>query len=148
MQLILRHHRLHGWDLRHLMPLGLGVRSLQGVLAAWTTLRLDRDDGIDLLDRQQRPRLPLMTGLPAGPPPAGLAAGPLAQDLGRIARRGPRRSPRVLLQLFSHLVHRGLQLLDGSLQPLDGLLQDSYPRFERSDVGLGLWWEALPYLWR
>jgi hypothetical protein len=123
------------------MPLGVGVRSQQGVLAAWTTLRLDRENGIDLLARPQGPRLPLMTGLPARPPPARVASGPLAHDLGWSARRGPRRRPRVLLQLLSPLVHRGLQLLDG-------LLQGSYPRFERSDVDPGLWWDALPHLWR
>jgi hypothetical protein len=133
--------------LRHLMPLGLGARSLQRVLAAGTTLRLEWEDDIDLLleweddidllDRQQRLRLPLATGLSAGSPPAGLAAVPLAQGLGRIARRWLRRSPRVLLQLLSHLMDRSLQLLDNSLQTLDGLPQCSYSRFQRSDVGLG-----------
>jgi hypothetical protein len=119
------------------MPLGLGARSLQRVLAAGTTLRLEWEDDIDLLDRQQRLRLPLATGLSAGSPPAGLAAVPLAQGLGRIARRWLRRSPRVLLQLLSHLMDRSLQLLDNSLQTLDGLPQCSYSRFQRSDVGLG-----------
>ncbi|HEX9869401.1 MAG TPA: hypothetical protein VGC99_12570 [Candidatus Tectomicrobia bacterium] len=121
--------------------------SLQRVLAAGTTLRRDREDGIDRLDWQQRPRLPLVTGLPAGSLPAMLATGPLAQGLGWVARRGLRRRPRVLLQLPSHLIDRGLQQLDGGLQRLDGLLQCSYPRFERSDVGLGLRWDALPHLW-
>jgi hypothetical protein len=50
MQLILGHHGLHGWELGHLMPLGLGILSRQGMLAAATALRLNWDDDIDRLD--------------------------------------------------------------------------------------------------
>ena len=70
------------------MPLGLGILSRQEMLAAWTLLRLDRDNDIDLFDWQQCPRLPLMTELPAGSPSTGLTVGTLAQRLGWIARRG------------------------------------------------------------
>jgi hypothetical protein len=87
-----------------------------------------------------------MAGLSAGSPPTGLAAGSLAHGLGQIARRWSRRSPRSLLQLISHLVHRGLKLLDGGLQTLDTLFKDSYPRLKRPDVGLSLRWDALPHL--
>jgi len=53
------------------MPLGLGIFPLQGLLAAQAPHGLDRDDDIDLLNRQQRPHLPLMTGLPARSTPTG-----------------------------------------------------------------------------
>lgn len=145
MPLLLCHHRLHGWNLRHVMPRGLRIRSRPRGLTAGTTLRLDRDDDIDLLNRPPRPCWPLVPGLPARPPPTGLAAGPLAHSRERLARRRPRRRPRGLLPLRSHLLDRSLQLLGGSLQPLDGLLQGSSPRFERADVGLGLRWDALPH---
>ena len=114
MQLILGHRRLPRWNLRHLMPLGLGILARQEMLAAWTALGLDGDDDLDLFDWQQRPRLPLMTELPAGSPSTGLTARTLAQRLGRIARRRARGGPRVLLQLLPQLVDRGLYLLDGS----------------------------------
>jgi hypothetical protein len=80
MQVIRGHRRLDRWNLRHLMPLGLGILSRQGMLAAGTALRRDRDHDIDRLDWQQRPRLSLMTELPAGPPATGLTVGTLVQS--------------------------------------------------------------------
>lgn len=65
MQLILGDHRLGRWTLGGLMPLGLRLFPLQGLLEARAPLRLDRDNDIELRDWQQRPRLPLMTTLSA-----------------------------------------------------------------------------------
>src|SRR5262247_4951024 len=97
------------------------------MLAAGTAFRLDRDDDSDGRDGQQRPRLSLMTELPAGPPSTGRTVGTLAQRLGWIARRRPRGGPRVLLQLLPQLVDRVLHLLHGGFQTLHGLLQSAYP---------------------
>ena len=63
MQLILGDDRLHRWDLGHLLPLGLRILPLQGVLAVATALRLDGDHHVHLLHRHQRPGVPLMTRL-------------------------------------------------------------------------------------
>jgi hypothetical protein len=84
-QLILGHHRLHGRDLGHLLPLGPRIVPLQGMLAAPTALGLDEDDDVDLLDRHKAPRMALVSGLPARPTPGGLAPRPLGQRLRRIA---------------------------------------------------------------
>ena len=133
MQLILGHDRLHGRDLGHLMPLGLGIFPLQRVLAVVTALRLDGDHDVHLLHRHQCPGLPCMAGLSPGPTPRGLAPRPLAQGLGWVARRGSRRGARGLLYLLPQLLDRRLQRCHAALQ--------------RTDVRLGLGRDALPYLW-
>jgi hypothetical protein len=53
------------------------IDALQQVLAAGVALGLDKDNDLDRLDRQQRSRLPLVTGLPTRPPPTGPPAGTL-----------------------------------------------------------------------
>jgi hypothetical protein len=129
MQLILGDDRLHGWDLGDLMPLGLAIFSMQGVLTAGAALGLDGDDHLHPLDRDQRAGVPLVAGLPAGPTPTGLVPWPPADGLGRIARRGPRRGARVLRQPLCQVVDRRSQALD------DGL-QRRPPAFERPDIVL------------
>jgi hypothetical protein len=54
-ELILGDNRLGLWELRHLMPLGLQIGPLQGVLTAQALYGLDRDDHVYRLYRQQRP---------------------------------------------------------------------------------------------
>jgi hypothetical protein len=76
-QLLLGDHRRHGQGFAYLMPLGLWILPLQGLLAAWTVLGLDRDDYIYLLDRPQAPRMSLVSTLPVRPTPGGLAPRPL-----------------------------------------------------------------------
>jgi hypothetical protein len=74
-------------------PIGRGGR----VLAVLTPHGLDRKHYIHPFNRQQCACLPSVTGLSTGPPPAWQAAWPLVKGLGWIARRWPRRSPRILL---------------------------------------------------
>ena len=85
MQLILGHHRLHGWNLGDLLPLGLRIVPLQGMLAVLTALGLDGDDHVYLLDRHQAPRMSLVSRLPSRPTPGGPAPQPLDERLRRIA---------------------------------------------------------------
>ena len=81
--------RLHRRELGDLMPLGLAIFPVQGVLVAGAALGLHGEDHVHLLERGQRARLPLMAGLSAGPRPTGLATWPPVKGLGRIARWGP-----------------------------------------------------------
>jgi hypothetical protein len=148
MQLSLGHRRRVRWNLPHLMPLGRGILARQEMVAVGTALGLDRDDDLDLCAWPEGPRLPLMTALPARSMSTRLTAGPLTPRLGRIARRRPRRGPRVLLQRRPPLVDRGLCRLAGGLPTLNGLLPCSSPCLKRSNVGLSLCWDALPHLWR
>ena len=138
-QLVLRDDRFDRWDLRHLMPLGLGILALQRVLAAAAPLGLDRDHDIDLLNRHQRPCLALVAGLPAGPTATGVATGPFRGGLRRIARRRPGGGARVLLQPLGQVLNRRFQALDGGLQR-------RHACFERTDVVLDGSRDLLPQL--
>jgi hypothetical protein len=68
MQLILSDDGLDGWDLGDLMPLRLGVLSMQWVLAAPAPLGLDRDDHIHLEVDDQLERGGLLDGEVSGLP--------------------------------------------------------------------------------
>jgi hypothetical protein len=124
--------------LRHLMSLGLGILALQRVLATPAPLGLDRDHDIDLCHRHQRPRLPVMAGLPARPTSSGLAARPFRR-LGRIGRWWLGGVARVASQSLGQLCDRRLPLRDFRL-PLSehrGLRHNQLPRDGR---------RLLPYL--
>jgi hypothetical protein len=84
MQLILCHDRLHRGHLRDLMALGLGISFAQWVLTVATLHRLDGDHRLNLLDRYQRLRLPVMSGLPARLTATGLTARSLPLYLGWV----------------------------------------------------------------
>ena len=140
MQLILGDDRLHGWDLGHLMPLGLGIFPLQGVLTAGAALRLDGDDHVHLLHRHQRPGVPLMAGLPTWATPTGLRRGRFPRAWGGSLDGGRDEVREVLLHLLG-------QVLDRRFQALDDGLQRRHTGFEGTDVVLGLDGLMLPDLW-
>jgi hypothetical protein len=132
-QLIRGDHGLHGWDLGHLLPLGLPILSRHGLLAVPTALGLDGHDPVHLCHRHQPPGVSLVPGWSAGPPPGGRAPRPLGQRFWGIARRRARCGPRVLLPRL--------------LSRLDRRLQRRHPGFEDAEIGLRLWREALPDCW-
>ncbi len=72
MHLIFRHHRADRRNLRHLMTMRSRVFTSQLMLAGRTLARFERDDLIDLLDREQLSRLTSMPRLTAGGASAGL----------------------------------------------------------------------------
>jgi hypothetical protein len=87
---ILGDDRRGRWELGDLLSLGRGIFPLQGLVTVHAQRWLDRADAIDLFHRQQRPCLPLMTGLPARSTPPGRAARTCADRLWRSARRWAR----------------------------------------------------------
>jgi hypothetical protein len=122
------------------MPLGLGIFTLQPVLAAAAPLGLDRDHHRHLLHRDQRPRVPLVARLPTGSTPTGVAARAFGR-LGRV-RRGRlggimRVAPQPLGQLF-----------DSGFQRRDFRPQLGQRRGLRQDHLLRHWRRLIPYLWR
>ncbi len=138
-QLILRHDRLHGGDVCDLVPLGVEILSHQWMLTAPAALRLERAYHIDPFERHQCTRVPLVAGLPTGSTATGFALGPFRGRLGRIARRGPRRGARVVLQPLR-------QLPDRRFQALDGGLQRCHAGLEGADVVLDRTWGLIPQL--
>jgi hypothetical protein len=76
-QLLLGDPRRHRQGFAYLMPLGLRILPLQGLLTAWTMLGFDRGDRIYPLDRPQAPRMSLVSTLPVRPTPGELAPRPL-----------------------------------------------------------------------
>jgi hypothetical protein len=72
MHLIFGHYRAHGRNLRYLMTMRSRVFTPQLMLAYRTLGRFERDDFIDLLDREQLSRLTSMPRLTAGGASAGL----------------------------------------------------------------------------
>jgi len=135
-QLILGHHRRDGRHLRHLMPVRLGIVTLQGVLTAGALPGLDGHDVIHLRHRHQHPALALMARLPSALPSARHPTSALSNRLRGITRRRPRRVRRVLLETLQQL--------------LDGRFQCSDTRFKGADILLdgdrrllqAFWWEG------
>src|SRR5207245_2266112 len=132
--LILRHDRLDGGQLGHLMPEWLGILALQGVVAAGALLGLDRHHGVHMLDGDACPCLSRMARLSPALATTGHTAGALLQRAGWITRRWPRGVVCVLLEALQQL--------------LDGRLQRCNTRFEGPDVLLDSNGRLRPQLWR
>src|SRR5271168_2366551 len=65
MELVLRHGRRDLRDVDDLMAVGVRVIAFQGAAATTARIRLEHLGARDLLGRYQRPRLLVVTGLPA-----------------------------------------------------------------------------------
>ena len=124
--LILRHHRLDGGQLRHLMPVRLGIVALQGVLTAGALRGLDGHHGIHLRNGYQRPALPLMARLSPTLPSTGTQRRGLRR-VRRITRRRPRGVVRVLLQALQQLLDGGFERGNACFEGAD-ILSDSKRR--------------------
>jgi hypothetical protein len=107
-QLIFGHHRRDGRQRRHLMPMGLGIGALQGVLTA-STLR----------DGYQRPALALMARLAPALTSAGPTVWPWPHGLRRITRRRPRGVMGVRLESLQQSLNRGRQFCHACFEGTD-----------------------------
>src|SRR2546421_12878835 len=127
MQLILRHDRFHQGKLRHLVPMWLGILTLQRVLTVEALPGLDRDHGIPLLHGHQRSGLALMSRLSPTLPSTRYTTAAWLHALWGITRRRPRGVARVLLEAFQQLLDGGFERCDACFEGAD-ILSDSKGR--------------------
>jgi hypothetical protein len=134
-QLILRHDGLHRRQFGHLMPLGLAILAVQGLVAAGTVRGLYWPHHLHVLQRHQRPGLALVPWLPPGLAATGRTTLPWSARRGRITRRRRRGVLGVHAQALE--------------EAWDGGLQRCNTCFECTDIGLRCGWRTFPYvLWQ